>query len=258
MPRVDAGGGVGDGVDGVLRQRQCAVWPHRIVVVEYFAGAIPADSIGAAGAGGGEHIDPAQGGQLDNEPAGDSTRAIDEQCFFTVNGQRLADHLLGGQRRHQKGRPRALVAQRHTVAQHLIVHTESARVGANGRDDPGSLDAERQRRARANVPTAGANDVVPVTNPSAANVDEDLVGCQRSRLVHFERLHFAAERADARYKHDLHYSPAVGMARVLEFGGVVVLVVAWTSSDLAGRTSPGLDEVAAALSFRHMGLGHEH
>jgi len=200
------------------------LWPHRIVVVDYFAGAIPADSVGAAGAGGGEHIDAAQGGQLDNEPAGDSTRAMNEQRFSTVKGQRLIDHLLGGQRRHrkdrcglprnlgrfvsersdrcdQKRRPRALVAQRHGVAQHLIVHTESARVGANGFDDPGSLDAERQRRARANVPTAGANDVVPVTNPGAANVDEDLVGCQRSRLVHFERLHFAAERADPRYKH---------------------------------------------------------
>ena len=76
----------------------------RIAVVDYLAGAIRADSVGAAGAGGGEHIDPAQGGQLDNEPAGDSTRAIDEQRFSTVKGQRLADHLLGGQRRHRKDR----------------------------------------------------------------------------------------------------------------------------------------------------------
>ncbi|MGB3663149.1 hypothetical protein, partial [Mycolicibacter algericus] len=28
---------------------------------------------------------------------------------------------------------------------------------------------------------------------------------------------------------------------------------AWTLSDLAGRNSPGLDEVAAALSFRQPG-----
>ena len=218
------GSSVGDGVDGVLRQRPCVLWPHRIAVVDYFAGAILADSVGAAGAGGGEHIDPAQGGQLDNEPAGDSTRAMNEQRFSTVKGQRLADHLLGGQRRHRKDRcglprnlgwfvgersdgcdhkrrPRALIAQRHRVAQHLIVHTESARVGADGLDDPGSLDAQRQRGARANAPTAGANDVVPVANPSAADVDEDLVGCQRPRLVHFERLHFAAERADPRYEH---------------------------------------------------------
>ena len=176
------------------------LWPQRIAVVEYFAGAIAADSVGAARAGGGEHIDPAQGGQLDNEPAGDSTRAMNEQRFSTPKGQRLVDYLLGGQRRHrkdrcglprnlgrfvgersdrcdQKRRPRALAAQRHRVAQHLIVHTESARVGANGFDDPGSLDAERQRRARANVPTAGANDVVPVANPGASNIDEDLVGC---------------------------------------------------------------------------------
>lgn len=31
------------------------------------------------------------------------------------------------------------------------------------------------------------------------------------------------------------------------------LRVAWTLSDLAGRTSPGLDEVSAALSFRQPG-----
>jgi magnesium chelatase family protein len=31
------------------------------------------------------------------------------------------------------------------------------------------------------------------------------------------------------------------------------LRVAWTLSDLAGRTAPGRDEVASALSFRQMG-----
>jgi magnesium chelatase family protein len=31
------------------------------------------------------------------------------------------------------------------------------------------------------------------------------------------------------------------------------LRVAWTLADLAGRTSPGRDEVAAALSFRQPG-----
>jgi magnesium chelatase family protein len=33
------------------------------------------------------------------------------------------------------------------------------------------------------------------------------------------------------------------------------LRVAWTLGDLAGRSSPGLDEVAAALSFRQPGAG---
>ncbi|CAM2758373.1 hypothetical protein X011_07955 [Mycobacterium tuberculosis variant microti OV254] len=33
----------------------------------------------------------------------------------------------------------------------------------------------------------------------------------------------------------------------------VGLVVAWSLADLAGRTSPGPDEVAAALSFRQFG-----
>lgn len=31
------------------------------------------------------------------------------------------------------------------------------------------------------------------------------------------------------------------------------LRVAWSLADLAGRTSPGIDEVAAALSFRQTG-----
>jgi hypothetical protein len=87
------------------------------------------------------------------------------------------------------------------VAQDPIAHPESARAGANHLDDPGGLDAERQRRADADVPAAGANDVVPVADASATNVDEDLVGRQRSRVVHVERLHCAAERVDPRYKH---------------------------------------------------------
>jgi magnesium chelatase family protein len=31
------------------------------------------------------------------------------------------------------------------------------------------------------------------------------------------------------------------------------LRVAWSLADLAGRSAPGLDEVAAALSFRQLG-----
>jgi hypothetical protein len=33
----------------------------------------------------------------------------------------------------------------------------------------------------------------------------------------------------------------------------VTFAVAWSLADLAGRDSPGLDEVAAALSFRQPG-----
>jgi magnesium chelatase family protein len=33
----------------------------------------------------------------------------------------------------------------------------------------------------------------------------------------------------------------------------VAFAVAWSLADLAGRASPGLDEVAAALSFRQPG-----
>jgi hypothetical protein len=40
------------------------------------------------------------------------------------------------------------------------------------------------------------------------------------------------------------------MSLGLGIGDLVIHAVAWTLSDLAGGTSPGLDEVAAALSFR--------
>jgi hypothetical protein len=38
------------------------------------------------------------------------------------------------------------------------------------------------------------------------------------RAPHFERLHHATERADTRYKHELHYSPVVSVAMAPEFG----------------------------------------
>ena len=37
------------------------------------------------------------------------------------------------------------------------------------------------------------------------------------------------------------------------FRQFAVLVVAWTLADLAGRTSPGVEQVSAALSFRKGG-----
>ncbi len=41
--------------------------------------------------------------------------------------------------------------------------------------------------------------------------------------------------------------------RPYEFCYFVIHVVAWSLADLAGRASPGLDEVATALSFRQPG-----
>jgi hypothetical protein len=53
------------------------LWPQRIAIIDCFADAMPADSVGAARAGGGEHLDPAHCSQLDNEPArGSSTSSI--------------------------------------------------------------------------------------------------------------------------------------------------------------------------------------
>jgi hypothetical protein len=38
-----------------------------------------------------------------------------------------------------------------------------------------------------------------------------------------------------------------------EFRYLVTFVVAWTLADLAGRTSPGVEQVGTALSFRQEG-----
>ena len=45
------------------------------------------------------------------------------------------------------------------------------------------------------------SEIDPEAGALDTDLDEDLVGSQRSWLVHFEHLHLAAERADSRYKH---------------------------------------------------------
>lgn len=76
--------------------------PHRISIVEHFTSPVGTDSVGAARACGGEYIDPTQGRQLHHETAREPTGAMDEQRFSAVEGQRLGDHLFGGQRRTAK------------------------------------------------------------------------------------------------------------------------------------------------------------
>ena len=61
-------------------------------------------------------------------------------------------------------------------------------------------------------------------------------------------------KADNRYtKHAC--GNGYGHGNLLSIRGVDrTLRVAWSLADLAGRELPGLDEVAAALSFRQLGV----
>jgi hypothetical protein len=88
----------------------------------------------------------------------------------------------------------------HVESATLIVRENPLGVGYEpGPETADGIKVSRGKRFSRCAARSSANDVVAVSNPSAVDVDEDLVGCQRSRFVYFERLHFAAERADARY-----------------------------------------------------------
>src|SRR3954470_9080782 len=60
-----------------------------------------------------------------------------------------------------------------------------------------SLYSERQRRGVSDVPTAGANELFPVTDAGSLDLDQHLPGFQRRRLRQFEKRHGVAERLDA-------------------------------------------------------------
>ncbi|WP_231124251.1 zinc-binding dehydrogenase [Mycobacterium colombiense] len=102
------------------------LWPQRIAVVDYFAGTMPADSVGAARTGGGEHIDTTQGGHLDNEPAGDSTRGINVTAVYVRSDGAQLDRLTALLASHRLSMPtprscgldQAASALAHVVAGH--------------------------------------------------------------------------------------------------------------------------------------------
>jgi hypothetical protein len=139
----------------------------------------------------------------------------------------LGERLVGGERRHrergrglppddgrlardQRGRreeplrPRALVAQRQWVGEHLVARCQARYVLADRGDNSRCLDAERQRRLAAHVPVADPDELVPVGDPCRVDRDHDLVRRRRRRRRELERAHLAAERVDAGGLHPSH------------------------------------------------------
>src|SRR4030095_2490041 len=65
-------------------------------------------------------------------------------------------------------------------------------------DHAGRFDAERHRRAGPDVPSARPHELLPVGDARRADIDEDLVGPERSRLRQGDRMHGTAELVDPR------------------------------------------------------------
>ena len=69
--------------------------------------------------------------------------------------------------------------------------------GADVDDLPCGLDAEGQGRDAPHVPTAGADELLPVPDAGRLDVDQHLPRLQRRRLRQLEKRHVVAERLDA-------------------------------------------------------------
>jgi hypothetical protein len=87
------------------------------------------------------------------------------------------------------------------MRQHLVAGPERRDARPDGGDDTGRLDAERQRRPPADVPTADADDVVPVADPGCDDRDDELVGRRRTGRRELEHPHRFAERIDPGRSH---------------------------------------------------------
>jgi len=121
--------------------------PPGIVIVDHFRSTHGADSFGAGRTRGGDHPGTAHDGKLHNQSSGDAARAVNQQGFAGLHGQRVVDHLRGSQRRNGEYRrvrpchtgwlagaisggadrlfrPGALLAERHAVREHLVADAE--------------------------------------------------------------------------------------------------------------------------------------
>jgi predicted ATPase with chaperone activity len=76
-------------------------------------------------------------------------------------------------------------------------------------------------------------------------------GAAGSRLRAFIEEFLSPAGGTNRYTQSEDRQATVGCASYLRF--CETFAVAWSLADLAGRASPGLDEVATALSFRQPG-----
>ena len=94
----------------------------------------------------------------------------------------------------------------HPVAGHWTGHR-----GADPGDDPGGLHAKRHRRLPAQVPAAGAGDLVPVPHPAAGHCQQHLIGAQRARPGQLKKLNRSRVLAYPRCSHTAPLGVAVTM-----------------------------------------------
>jgi hypothetical protein len=94
------------------------------------------------------------------------------------------------------------------MGEDLVARCEARHVLADGGDDAGRLDAERQRWSEADVPVADPDDLVPVADACRAYGDHDLVRRRRRWRREFEHAQLAAECVDARGLHPSSGHPA--------------------------------------------------
>jgi hypothetical protein len=197
------------------------------VVVEHDARAVAANPRRAGGARRRDDSGSASDRQLHGQSAGDAAGAVHQHPLAVWGGCGRLQRLVGGERghrergrllpwdggrlaRHQRGRreqplcPRALVAQRHGVGEHLVARYQAGHVLADHGDHTRRLDAQRQRRSAAHVPVACPDELVPVGDPCRMHRDHDLVRRRRRRRCELERAQLAAERVDACGLHPSH------------------------------------------------------
>ena len=198
----------------------CPACPLGVVIVDDDVRAERHHPRRAALARGRDHPGAAVRRELDDHPAGDAAGAVDQDRFTGLNVERLGHHLLSRQRGNgERSRlcpggvagllghqacwgdqplgPAALVGQRERMCHHGCAGGGPLDPRADPDDLACGLDAESQGRDAPDVPTAGANELVPVRHAGSLDLDQHLPGFQRRRLRQLEKRHVVAERLDA-------------------------------------------------------------
>ena len=68
-------------------------------------------------------------------------------------------------------------------------------------DDARSFNAERHRRAAANIPAAGPDELIPVAHARRPDLNQHLVRGQRTRPRYIDHSNIATGAVNSRYEH---------------------------------------------------------
>jgi hypothetical protein len=94
-----------------------------------------------------------------------------------------------------------LFGEREWMGEDLVPDRPVLHTGTDRGDDSRRLDAERHRRCPSHIPIAHADEVVPVADTGALDLDQHLAVTERSRFRNLEQLKIAAELLDSGYTH---------------------------------------------------------